>query len=212
MSRLDATSDNRVLMIKPDESLSQTRAIRHDRLNLGCGLKHLSEAVNLDIAPKTNPDVVHDLNQLPWPFPDNHFREVLAYDIIEHLDDTIATLEEIHRVCRHGAMVRLTVPHFSCSNAFTDPTHKHYFGRFSFDYVMESHELSFCTRARFRERSCQIIFYPTLLNKLVWRIANRYPEAYERRWAWVFPAWFLSIELEVLKQADGDAHGSAKSA
>ena len=39
----------------------------------------------------------------------------------------------------------------------------------------------------------------TLVNKLVWRLANRYPEAYERRWAWVFPAFFLSFELEVVK-------------
>ena len=44
------------------------------------------------------------------------------------------------------------------------------------------------------------MFYPTLVNKLTWRIANRYPEAYERRWAWIFPAWFLSIDLEVLKE------------
>jgi hypothetical protein len=109
-------------------------------------------------------------------------------------------LEEIHRIARAGAIVRVTVPHFSCSNAFTDPTHRHYFGRFSFDYVTGKSRNSFYTQARFRERSCQIMFYPTLVNKLTWRIANRYPEAYERRWAWIFPAWFLSIDLEVLKE------------
>jgi hypothetical protein len=92
------------------------------------------------------------------------------------------------------------VPHFSCSNAFTDPTHRHYFGRFSFDYVTDGHELSFYSRARFVERTCRIIFHPTLLNKLVWRLANRYPAEYERRWAWIFPAWFLSVELEVIKE------------
>ena len=35
--------------------------------------------------------------------------------------------------------------------------------------------------------------------KLIWRIANRYPQAFERRWAWLFPAWLLSVELEVIK-------------
>ncbi len=168
-------------------------------LNLGSGNQIQPEAVNLDVIPDTNPDVLHDLNQMPWPFPDNRFCEVLAYDVIEHLDDTISVLEEIHRVCRDGAIVRLTVPHFSCANAFTDPTHRHYFGRFSFDYVTGRSEHSFYTRARFRERSSQIVFYPTLLNKIVWRIAKRYPAAYERRWAWIFPAWFISVELEVLK-------------
>lgn len=179
-------------------------------LNLGCGRRRVSGAVNLDVTSETCPDVLHDLNSRPWPFPDGHFDEVLAHDVIEHLGETIATLEEIHRVCRHGALVRITVPHYSSSNAFTDPTHRHYFGRFSFGYVTDGHDLSFYTRARFVERSCRIIFHPTIINKLVWRLANRYPGEYERRWAWLFPAWFLSVELEVSKgEARGDGAGAA---
>ena len=168
-------------------------------LNLGCGRRRVEGAVNVDVTAETAPDVVHDLDVRPWPFPDDRFDEVLAHDVVEHLAETVATLEEIHRVCRHGARVKITVPHFSCANAFTDPTHRHYFGRFSFGYATEGHELSFYTRARFVERSCQIIFHPTVLNKLVWRLANRYPAEYERRWAWLFPAWFMSVELEVVK-------------
>jgi SAM-dependent methyltransferase len=169
-------------------------------LNLGCGRRRVNGAVNVDVTVETSPDVVHDLDVRPWPFPDAYFDEVLAHDVVEHLAETIGTLEEIHRVCRLGARVKITVPHFSCSNAFTDPTHRHYFGRFSFDYVTDGHELSFYSRARFVERTCRIIFHPTLLNKLVWRLANRYPAEYERRWAWIFPAWFLSVELEVIKE------------
>jgi hypothetical protein len=37
------------------------------------------------------------------------------------------------------------------------------------------------------------------VNKLVWRLARRAPAAYERRYAWMFPAWFLSFELVVIK-------------
>ena len=169
-------------------------------LNLGCGRRRVEGALNVDVTAETGPDVLHDLNVRPWPFADDSFDEVLAHDVLEHLSETVATLEEVHRVCRHGARVKLTVPHYSCSNAFTDPTHRHYFGRFSFGYVTEGHDLSFYSGARFAERSCQIVFHPTLLNKLVWRLANRYPAEYERRWAWIFPAWFLSVELEVVKR------------
>jgi predicted SAM-dependent methyltransferase len=172
---------------------------RREILNLGCGLKHLPEAVNLDITPDTNPDVVHDLNKLPWPFADNRFREVQAFDVIEHLDDFLATMEEIHRVCLDGAVVRIAVPHFSCANAFTDPTHRRCFGYFSMNYVTGEGELQFYTRARFKKLSSRIMFYPSLFNKLVWRLANRYPLAYERRWAWMFPAWYLYFELEARK-------------
>lgn len=172
---------------------------RRTTLNLGCGLKHVPEAVNLDITRETNPDVIHDLNQIPWPLPDNHFREVLAYDVIEHLEDFIAAMEEIHRVCSDGAVVRITVPHFSCANAYTDPTHRRLFGYFSFDYVTGEGEIQFYSCARFKKLSSRMMFYPSLLNKLVWRIANRYPAAYEQRWAWIFPAWYLYFELEVRK-------------
>lgn len=168
------------------------------RLNLGCGRKYDNDAVNLDIPTSdVRADVWHDLNLRPWPFESDTFEEVTAHDVIEHLRDVIPTMEEIHRICRAGAVVRITLPHFSCANAYTDPTHVHYFSLFSFDYV--TGERAFYTAARFRMRRRELIFKPTFLNHFIWRIAKRSPAEYERRWAWMFPAWFLSFELEVVK-------------
>jgi SAM-dependent methyltransferase len=169
------------------------------RLNLGCGRKPLPDAVNLDAIDGVGADVVHDLNCAPWPFPDDHFDEVHAYDVVEHLVDVVRTVEEVHRICRHGAVVHITVPHFSSANAFTDVTHRHWFGHRSFDTFTAAHELSFYSQARFVRRRATITFYPSLINKVVRRLAERWPERYERRWAWMFPAWFLSFELEVVK-------------
>lgn len=156
-------------------------------------------AVNVDISPDVGADVVHDLASIPWPLPSDTFREVQAFDVIEHLDDILRSMEEIHRVCKPGARVHITVPHFSSANAFTDPTHRHQFSCFSFDYFGDAHGLAFYSKARFARRRVEIVFYPSLANKIVRRLANRKPAAYERRWAWMFPAWFLSIELEALK-------------
>jgi SAM-dependent methyltransferase len=172
-------------------------------LNLGAGRKRLHGAINVDIVTDTNPDIVHDLNVLPWPLATSRFDRAHGYDVLEHLENVTRIIEEIHRVCRDGARVFITVPHFSCSNAFTDPTHRHYFGYFSLDYYTGQHEFSFYTQVRFRCRTRSIMFYPTLLNKFVSRLANRFPEIYERRWAWMFPAWFLYFELEVLKADTG---------
>lgn len=170
-----------------------------DALNLGCGRRRLEGAVNVDISERVGADVVHDLAQMPWPLPSDAFAEVHAYDILEHLEDVPRAMEEIHRVCRPGARVRITVPHFSSANAFIDPTHRHQFSAFSFDYFTADHDLAFYSRARFRRTGAQIVFYPSLVNKVVHRLANRRPHAYEQRWAWMFPAWFLSIELEAVK-------------
>ena len=173
------------------------------RLNLGCGNRPLPGAVNLDASDRVGADVVHDLNCIPWPFPADTFAEVHAYDVLEHLQDVVRALEEIHRVSRHGAMIHVTVPHFSSANAFTDVTHRHWFGCRSFDPFLDSpgdaHELAHYGHARFRRSSIHIHFHPSLVNKLIWRCANRWPHLYERRWAWMFPAWFMSFKLEVLK-------------
>lgn len=168
------------------------------RLNLGCGRKKLENAVNLDVAA-TAPDVVHDLASRPWPFEDDAFDEVFAFDVIEHLDDFLGTMEEIHRISAAGARVHITVPHYSSRNAFTDPTHRRFFGVASMDYLSVSHEFNFYSEARYKVNRSAIVFEPSLLNKVVWRIVSRFPELYERRFAWIWPAWFLSFELEVLK-------------
>jgi Methyltransferase domain len=103
-------------------------------LNLGCGRKHRAGAVNLDRPAASSPDVVHDLDIRPWPFADNRFDQVYAFDVIEHLADLVGVMEELHRICRDGASIEISVPHFSSANAFTDPTPRHFFSRFSFDY------------------------------------------------------------------------------
>ena len=169
------------------------------RLNIGCGRQPLAGAVNLDVSDRVGADVVHDLNCTPWPFPADTFEEVHAYDVLEHLHDVVRTLEEIHRICRRGATVHVTVPHFSSANAFTDVTHRHWFAYRSFDPFATEHDLSFYSHVRFRPRAARINFQPSLVNKLLWRLANRWPHHYEHRWAWMFPAWFLYFELEVLK-------------
>ena len=171
----------------------------NDILNLGCGRKLMKDAVNVDVSAEVGANVVHDLTKIPWPLPSAAFREVYAFDVIEHLDDIVKAMEEIHRVCKAGARVRITVPHFSSGNAFTDPTHRHQLGYFSFDYFDPDHGLAFYSRARFKRRQVQLVFTPTLANKIVHRLANRRPAAYEQRWAWIFPAWFLSIDLEAVK-------------
>ena len=170
------------------------------RLNIGCGKARLENAVNLDISAAVGADVVHDLNCRPWPFDAESFDEVHAYDVLEHVEDVARTLEEIHRICRPGAVLHATVPHFSSANAFTDVTHRHWFGWRSFDPFDDAHQHSHYSHARFRRRQTRISFDRSIVNRVVFRLANRWPLEYERRWAWMFPAWFLYVELEALKE------------
>ncbi len=179
------------------------------RLNLGSGRKYDPNAINLDVTPDTNPDVVHNLDQFPWPFPDGRFDYLEMRDVLEHLSDTVRVMEEIHRVCRPGATVLIIVPHFSSNGAYADPTHKRFFAAGTFEYFTADHPNNFYTKVRFKILESRIVFRPTLGNKLVWRLANRFSETYEKAWAWLFPAWFLSVVLRVEKPGTASPVNSA---
>ena len=169
-------------------------------LSLGSGKNQsIAGAVRVDINPGTSPDVLHDLNKIPWPLDDDAFDLIYCTDIIEHLTDVVKTMEEIHRVARTGARVFITTPHFSCANAYTDPTHRHRLGFFSFDYFTGQNQWDFYTKVGFKKMKADLIFYPKLKNKLIRRIAQKFPAFYEEHLTWMFPAWYMSFELEVIK-------------
>jgi len=95
------------------------------KLNLGCGETKKEGYVNVDWQSLTNPDVTHDLNSLPYPFPDSSFDLIEAFHVIEHLDKPFAIMKELHRISRTGGEVIIKVPHFS--RGFTHAEHAHGF-------------------------------------------------------------------------------------
>ena len=169
-------------------------------LNVGAGLdRSIPGAVTVDRAARTKPDVVHDLDVYPWPFEDDSFDQVVCREVIEHLADAVRAVEEMHRVTRAGGVVHIVTPHYSCSNSFTDPTHRRHLGYYSFDYFTDENQWGFYSEARFRMKRRQIEFYGRYKNALPKWIANRFPRLYEERFAWILPAWYLVFDLEVVK-------------
>jgi len=176
------------------------RSTEHlNKLNLGCGLKPIAGHVNLDVVASVNPDVVHDLNVFPYPFPDNSFDEIRALDVVEHVTDLPGMMREIWRIARKDAIVEFTTPHFSCDNSYTDPTHVRHLSSRSFYYFEKGHPFGFYGSDGFKVVQANIVFEPGLVNKVMHRIAARWPRWYEARLAWIFPAWFLWFQLRVCK-------------
>ena len=193
-------------MTVPAGKNPQSRDSRIRRLNLGSGRQPAADAVNLDISARARPDVVHDLNVVPWPFDESTFDEILGYDVLEHVKDVVTFMQEVHRVAAPDAVVRLTVPHFSSANSWRDPTHVRAFAHDSLDYFVEGHPLSFYGDARFQRLAARLTFHPSLVNRVIQRLAARWPTKYEDRWAWIFPAWFIYFELKVLKSPTAHAN------
>ena len=95
------------------------------KLNLGCGSQMLPGYCNVDVFGK--PDLTWDLETFPWPWPDNSADEVLLSHVLEHLGQAprtfITIMQELYRVCRNGALVKVIVPHPRSDLYLSDPTH-----------------------------------------------------------------------------------------
>lgn len=97
------------------------------RLNLGCGGRKYPDWVNVDKFATCSPDQVVDLEQFPWPWPDNAVDEVRMYHVLEHLGAKTETyleiIKELYRVCRDNAAIHIIVPHPRHDDFLNDPTH-----------------------------------------------------------------------------------------
>lgn len=84
-------------------------------LNLGCGFdKKISnydiEWINLDGAKEVLPDVVCDVGHEKLPFKNDVFDFVYSHHSMEHFDNIIEVIEELHRVSKNNAVWMITVP------------------------------------------------------------------------------------------------------
>jgi len=92
-------------------------------LNLGCGEDRRDTALNVDVEPAANPDRQIDLDDRPWPLPDDHFEMIEARHILEHLAEPLAAVEEICRIAAPRATLILSYP--LGHTRFEDPQHRY---------------------------------------------------------------------------------------
>jgi SAM-dependent methyltransferase len=178
-------------------------------LDIGCGKHKTPGAVGLDSNPRVGADVVHDLDQVPYPFADDEFDIVIGNQVIEHVEDVLAVMAELHRITRAGGLIRLDTPHFSDVASYTDPTHKRHLTTESFAYFTGHRpDFDFYSHVRLRPRLVRV----TMLK--LWRLLgfqflinlpNRYPSArflrrfWEQYLCFIVRGKTIYFEFEVLK-------------
>lgn len=184
-------------------------------LDVGCGNAKTPGAIGIDSNPNTAADILCDLNRYPWPFPDDSFDRIVCNHIVEHVENFIRFVEEVHRVARASAHVEILTPHFTNRFSYTDPTHLRHLSYFSFDYFVaqppfkpsllsrafetQSPLVEFYSRVRFAKvRVFLRLGRPFRLMGLQW-FANRFPYFYEAYLAFIFPARDLYFTLKVIK-------------
>lgn len=118
-------------------------------LDFGCGTAKVKNAIGVDKFLLPGVDVVADLDVYPYPFADNVFDKVYMNDIIEHLPDTIKTMEEIYRICKPNAKVYIRTINWNSHYNAMDPTHVRTFHERSFDFFGHYPGRDYYSKARF---------------------------------------------------------------
>jgi ubiquinone/menaquinone biosynthesis C-methylase UbiE len=179
------------------------------KLHLGCGEEIKKGYVNLDLLPIKGVDVVWDCDKFPYPFKDDEFDEVYTSHTLEHLEDLVAVMTELERICKNKAKIKIVVPHFSAGTTYRDPTHKHRgFSLFTFDYFTDK---CFYDLPQFKIRKRRLDFLGEYwiqgkfkfilkgINEVVNSLINLNQKVYERFFCWMLPAYEIHVELEVIK-------------
>jgi SAM-dependent methyltransferase len=178
-------------------------------LDIGCGTNKTPGAIGMDINPRTAADVIHDLDDLPYPFENDQFDEVIGRHVIEHVRDPMAVMCELHRITRAGGKVRLVAPHWTNPDFATDLTHRNHLNSYSFRNLTDERAVfPFYTDVRFRQLAVRV----SVLNlwklfglELLINLDNRFPRMRFVRKFWeqylnaIARGKELYFELEVIK-------------
>ena len=103
------------------------------QINIGAGATQIPGFVNVDIAQHA--DVSLDLGVTPLPFEDDSVDLAFSYHTLEHVENYLFALGEIHRVLKHGAPFLVGLPYVSLTYWHqVNPYHLHDFNEDSFDF------------------------------------------------------------------------------
>jgi ubiquinone/menaquinone biosynthesis C-methylase UbiE len=104
-------------------------------LELGCGGgKRDGDVVGVDLLDLSGVDIVGDALEVLRAFPDRSVDSIYSEHFMEHVPQPYAVLKEAVRVLKPGGEFRAIIPHFSNPWFYSDPTHRSYFGLYTFCY------------------------------------------------------------------------------
>lgn len=173
-------------------------------LDIGCGNRKRQGAFGIDTNPQSAADLVHDLNIFPYPLLDNEFDLIICKDILEHLDDVVKTIEEIHRVAKPDCRVEIAVPSLSSAARHIDLTHRRSFTSRSFDFFIDGNDTYTYghSPAQFLLEDVRYVKSeqrPTLIDKILLKFVDNHKVLYESRFAYIYQTDFIHFVLRTIK-------------
>lgn len=174
-------------------------------LEFGCGNSKSPGVIGVDFNPRTEADVIHNMDVFPYPFEDNYADKIICHNVLEHVDDFIAVIEEIWRIGKPDCILEFSGPFMSSVNYFSDPTHKRAFTSRSFDYFINNTDASRYDYSICELELSSVVYDPEEMilrkgiNLWILKWANNHKIGYENRYAFIYPVYQIHFELRVKK-------------
>ncbi|HSX45365.1 MAG TPA: hypothetical protein VLF39_04665 [Candidatus Saccharimonadales bacterium] len=97
------------------------------KLDIGCGKNKQPGFVGIDYRDWGEVDIVQDLEQTPWPLPDDCVMTAVASHVLEHINPHggifLNVMDEIWRIVKPGGQFAFVVPYAGSQGYWQDPTH-----------------------------------------------------------------------------------------
>jgi SAM-dependent methyltransferase len=180
------------------------------------------EVVTVDRRPETDPAIVCDLSQFPWPFVDDSFDLVRASHLLEHLPDVVAFMDEVYRILKPNGRLVVRVPHYTGRSAWCDPTHVRAFAAYWPTYFAAGNHDRYGA-CRFQVLGTRLVwtreqfaagrgwFIGRVLNPTISWLGSRNPRLCERTWVYLVGG-FSEIVTVMRAVKDGGPFASSSPA
>lgn len=180
-------------------------------LELGCGIKKCHpEAIGIDALDYPCVDIVGDIYEVMAQFPASSVDKVYGYHFVEHVQNLDRLIAELARLVRIGGIVEFVAPHFSNPYFYSDPTHRCFFGLYTFSYFSIDppfrrrnptyQEVAWfqLDQVNLRFKSSPPFFFRHAFKKLIGSIFNScdyMKELYEETFCYLFPCYEVHYKL-----------------
>lgn len=105
-------------------------------LILGAGrTREIAGDITTDLIDYPEVDIVGDLYEVLGQIGEARLERLYAAHLIEHIEQPQRLLAEVARVLNDGGRATFIAPHFSNPFFYSDPTHRAFFGLYSFCYL-----------------------------------------------------------------------------
>ena len=104
------------------------------KLDIACGQNKQEGFTGVDIVACEGVDVVHNLEQYPWPFENESVDEAFCSHYVEHTVCLMKFMDEVYRILKPGGKLTVVSPYYNSIRCWQDPTHTRAISEASFLY------------------------------------------------------------------------------